>query len=234
MSTDAQTIYQRLSEQFPTEAHKKVKKGGREQTYIPWTDKVSRFNEVLRHDWSFRIVREGLTETEAWALGEVSVTIGGVTTTRQQYGCEPIMRGQSKATDLFKIAGTDALSKAATLFGCGLYLSDQEERAEVEAAMQEAIRASAAEQRKANQPAPPTPRVDAAAQLTGADPTVLKTKLELIADLQRGLEYARSLGLDPDDVDGTKLNRVQLEETIDSLRAQCRAVRAEQRKAQAS
>lgn len=147
------SVYQRLSEQFPVEAHKKVRKGGREQTYIPWTDKVARFNEVLGHDWSFRIVREGLTETEAWALGEITVTIDGVTTTRQQYGCEPIMRGQSAATDLFKIAGTDALSKAASLFGCGLYLSDQEERAEVEAAMQEAIRA-AAQERRGN----PTPR----------------------------------------------------------------------------
>jgi hypothetical protein len=114
------TTFERLAEQFPVEAHKAVRKGGREQTYIPWTDKVERFNAVLGQDWSFRIIREGLTDTEAWVLGELSVTIDGATTVRQQYGCEPIVKGQRETptTDLFKIAGTDALSKAATLFGC--------------------------------------------------------------------------------------------------------------------
>ncbi len=139
----AEQVYAALAEQFPTEAHKKVKKGGREQTYLAWTDKVERFNKVLGQNWSFRIVREGMTATEAWALGEITATIGGVETTRQQYGCEAITKaGGTATTDLLKIAGTDALSKAATLFGCGLYLSIQEERAEVEAAMQEAVRAA--------------------------------------------------------------------------------------------
>jgi hypothetical protein len=142
-----QTTYQRLAERFPTEAHKRVNKGGRDQTYIPWTDKVERLNDVLASDWSFRIIREGMTDTEAWVLAEIETTIDGVRSVRQQYGCEAITRGrEAKAvTDLFKIAASDALSKAATLFGCGLYLSIQEERAEVEAAMQEAIRAAAAE-----------------------------------------------------------------------------------------
>jgi hypothetical protein len=150
--SDEQTTYQRLAAQFPVEAHKKVNKGGRDQTYVPWTDKVERLNEVLGSDWSFRIVREGLTDTEAWVLGEITATIDGVVTVRQQYGCEPIARGQSArpTTDLFKIAGTDALSKAATLLGCGLYLSIQEERAEVEAAMQEAVRAAAESKRAAS------------------------------------------------------------------------------------
>lgn len=181
MSKDAEAVaivpsaYERLAAQFATDAHKTVKKGGREQTYIPWTDKVERFNEVLGHDWSFRIVREGLTATEAWVLGELSVTIDGVTTVRQQYGCEPIVKGQRETptTDLFKIAGTDALSKAATLFGCGLYLSIQEERAEVEAAMREAVRAEVAAQRGnptggGRNPSAPT---SAASRGTQASPT---------------------------------------------------------------
>jgi hypothetical protein len=175
--SDDQAAYQRLAEQFPTDAHKRVKKGGREQTYIPWTDKVDRFNKVLGQDWSFRVIREGLTDTEAWVLGELSVTIDGVATVRQQYGCEPIVKGQRETptTDLFKIAGTDAFSKAATLFGCGLYRSIQEERAEVEAAMQAAIReANRPQQRpqpaQTGKPAGPTPLHDAdrTAVLTGA------------------------------------------------------------------
>lgn len=155
-----ESVYGQLARQFPVGAHKKVKKGGREQTYVPWTDKVDRFNEVLGHDWSFRIVREGLTNTEAWVLGELSVTIDGVTTVRQQYGCEAIAKGQNETptTDLFKIAGTDALSKAATLFGCGLYLSIQEERAEVEAAMREAQRPAPTPIRRETPKPEPTPK----------------------------------------------------------------------------
>jgi hypothetical protein len=172
--------YQRLAERFPAADHKRVNKGGRDQAYIPWTDKVERFNDVLGQDWSFRVVREGMTNTEAWVLGELSVTIDGVTTVRQQYGCEAIVKGQRETptTDLFKIAGTDALSKAATLFGCGLYLSIQEERAEVEAEMRRPKAPATANTSNAGTTAPSTtagvpadsgPVRDSAA-VTGADP----------------------------------------------------------------
>jgi hypothetical protein len=91
--------------------------------------------------------------------------------------------------------------------------------------MREAVLEAAAIKRANDRPkpAPSTPKV-AAAAVTGADPTVLKTKAELAADLKKGLEYARSLGLEPDDVDPAPLNRAQIEETIDALRQQCREV----------
>jgi hypothetical protein len=199
----------RLAERFDTAAHKKVKKGGREQTYVPWTDKVERLNEVLGPDWSFRIIREGLTDTEAWVLGELTATIDGVVTVRQQYGCEAITRGQSASpvTDLFKIAGTDALSKAATLLGVGMYLSIAEERAEVEAAMQEAVRAAMEERRNPTQrqatPAPtpaaaPTPQASrsastpSAASAAPSSSSTTATAATPTSDelLQAALEYA--------------------------------------------
>jgi hypothetical protein len=39
------------------------------------------------------------------------------------------------------------------------------------------------------------------------------------------------LGLDPDEVDPAPLNRAQIEETIEALRAQCRAAKTAQRTA---
>ena len=66
------------------------------------------------------------------------------------------------------------------------------------------------------------------------EPTELKTKAQLAADLKRGIEYARGLGLDVADVDPAPLNRAEIEETIDALRDQCRNTLAERRKAQAS
>lgn len=235
MSDDA-TTYQRLAAPFSLDEHAKVPKGGMNQTYAPWTSYVERMNAELPNRWSFRVIREGFTETECWVLGEVTAIIDGEVVTRQQYGSEPIAKGKGTTTDLLKTTASDALKKAISLFGPGLYLSVKEEREKIDAAMQEAIRAAAAEKRNADRPKPaPQPsKQDKAAVVTGADPTILKTKLELIADLQRGLEFARSLGLDPDDVDGAKLNRAQLEDTIATLRAMCRDVIAERKKLEAS
>lgn len=243
--SDEASVYERLAEQFPIEAHKKVTKGGREQTYIPWTDKVERFNEVLGSNWSYRIVREGMTDTEAWALGEITVVIDGVRSTRQQYGCEPIVKGRNNTptSDLFKIAGTDALSKAATLFGCGLYLSIREEREEVEALMQEAIRAEAAKRRAESSPPPKapatastsaarptapattaaapaavTPEVQAAVATTGGpQETPHQEWVALVAEAERvGLSNLRQVKA----IDPTALSPSQMRKYVDRLRAQ--------------
>lgn len=142
------TTYERLAAPFALDQHAKVPKGGMQQTYVPWTDYVDRLNNVLGPDqWSFRIIREGFTESECWVLAEITATIDGQQVVRQQYGCEPIARGQRPTSDLLKSTASDALKKAASLLGPGLYLSMQEERAKIEAAMQEAIRAAVGEQR---------------------------------------------------------------------------------------
>lgn len=223
------SAYERLAARFPTEAHKKVNKGGRDQTYIPWTDKVERLNEVLGSDWSFRIVREGMTETEAWVLAEIETTIDGVRSVRQHYGCEAITRGQAAkpVTDLFKIAASDALSKAATLFGCGLYLSIQEERAEVEAAMQEAVRAALAEKRAGSKPAPTTTEtVRASAVITGAPPQP-ETTQDRWARLVAQAEQVKlpTLG-QVKAIDPNAISEPQLRNYADLLEARLREVRA--------
>lgn len=227
------TTYERLTEHFPTEAHKKVKKGGREQTYVPWTDKVERLNGVLGSDWSFRIIREGMTDTEAWVLGEITATIDGVVTVRQQYGCEPITRGQDAkpVTDLFKIAGTDALSKAATLFGCGLYLSIQEEREAVEAEMRAAVQAEAEQQaaeRAAQRPQAPASTSSAAttAPSSGAPARPETTR----ARWQRLVSEAEQANLDTigrvKAIDPKAVGEAQLKKYADQLEARLKDVRA--------
>lgn len=176
-TTPAPTTFERLTAQFATSEHATVKKGGAEQTYAPWTEYVERLNAVLEQGWSFRVIREGFTPTECWVLGEIEATIDGVRTVRQQYGCEPIAVGQSANGDLLKKAASDAVKKAASLLGIGLYLSVKEEREAVKAAMRTEVQAEAkrqADERAArSKPTPPTPINDAvrdAAVLTGANP----------------------------------------------------------------
>lgn len=156
------TTYEKLAERFPAEDHKTRKQGGRDLTYLPGEKVIGRLNKVLGFDWSFRVVNQGTTDVEAWVLGELSATIDGSVVTRQQYGNQDLARGQHATTDLYKSAATDALKKAATTIGVGLYLYDEDERREVEAEMREA-------KRTPRPTAPPTPIRDAAV-LTGASP----------------------------------------------------------------
>lgn len=209
-------IYSRLSARFET--HKKVNKGGGDQTYVPAFDVIDRLNTELGvFGWSFRVVREGFTATEAWVLGELTATRDGVTVTRQQYGNEPITMGRSeKATaDLLKKAATDALKKAATLIGVAAYLYDEDERREVEQEMREQARGG-------NKPAPKPERPAA----NDAAPSPLKTKAQLVEQMNRGLAMARSLGLEPADQDAQNMDRVAIQEVIAELARQIKIVKA--------
>jgi recombination DNA repair RAD52 pathway protein len=222
-----QTTYQRLAERFAASSHKTRKQGGADLTYVTGEMVISRLNEVLGFDWSFRIVREGQTDIEAWVLGELVATIDGKEVSRQHYGNQELTRGSRSTSDLYKSAATDALKKCATTLGIALYLYDEDERREVEAEMR-------AEKRNGTpKPATSAP-AQAAAVATGVDPTPLKTKVELVADLQKGLEYARSLGLDPAEQDPTRMNRADIENVIEALRSQCRAALAERKQQTAS
>ena len=168
MSEQQQTTYERLSARFPVEAHKRVNKGGGDQTYVPAVDIFDRVDEVLgMTGWQARVIREGMTATEAWVLGEVTATIDGMKVVRQQYGCEAITVGRDAkpVSDLFKKAATDAYKKCLTLMGVARYLYDADERREVEAEMREANRP-----KPAQRPTPISNAARDAAELTGAQP----------------------------------------------------------------
>jgi hypothetical protein len=134
-----QSTYERLAARFET--HQTRKQGGQDLIYLTGEQVISRLNDVLGvTGWSFRVVREGATEVEAWVLGELVAVIDGDPITRQHYGNQDLKRGQYPTADLFKSATTDALKKAATTVGVGLYLYDADERRELQAEMAEARR----------------------------------------------------------------------------------------------
>lgn len=238
------TTYQKLARQFPTDAHKTLAaRGG--QTYVPWNLVAERLNEELTvTGWSFAVVREGFTEAECWVLGRLTATIDGQETFREQYGCADLKLGQSFNTDLLKKAGTDSLKKCAQVLGVALYLTDADERADVQAAMQAEKQAEAkrqADERKAEaankltsrgRPAP-TPidaRAHDAAVLTGADPVKSEERKQLEDAFTKGKAYARSINLDPADVDISDLDDAALGEVVSGLRTQCQYVLAERKK----
>lgn len=165
--SDQKTQYQQLSERFPTEVHKTVNKGGGDQTYVPASDVIERLNTVLTcGGWSFGVLREGFTETEAWVLGRITATVDGQVLQREQYGNESIMMGQRPTMDLLKKAATDSLKKCASLMGVAAYLYDADERREVQAEMRQAAK-PASKRTAAQEPVTPPSCADCNAEVRG-------------------------------------------------------------------
>jgi len=215
-----QTTYQQLAARFDPGDHRTKTISGRDLTYVDGETVVSRLNDVLGFDgWSFEVGQINVLEKEVWVTGRLTVYTGDRPVVREQAGGQIINRNKGgEVIELgndIKGAMTDCLKKCATLVGVGLYLFDPDARREV-----------ADEMRAVKRQGHPAPMP--AAQ--PADPTLLKTKVELVADLKTGLEYARSLGLDPAEPDPTRMNRADIEGVIEALRSQCRAVLAERKK----
>lgn len=109
-------------------------RGGVSLEYITGEQATTRLNESLGFmNWSFRIVEHGIhaEADECWALGELTVTLGDRTITRQQFGSQKVKRSRSSGTPLdigfdLKGAATDALKKTASLIGVALYLWHKE------------------------------------------------------------------------------------------------------------
>jgi hypothetical protein len=95
---------------------------GQTFTYVEGTEYIRRLNYAFEGSWSFEIVEHQVREAEVMVLGKLvadgvaKMAFGGSSITVSRDG-EVI----SIADDL-KAAATDALKKAASLFGVGLHL----------------------------------------------------------------------------------------------------------------
>ena len=118
-----------LAGQF-TNVKSRPGRNGQQLSYLEGHSIIQRLNEALEGEWSFRVLEHHVLEDTVVVLGELTATgltkhaFGGSEITRSRDGGTPI----DLADDL-KAAATDALKKAATLFGIGLYLYGEEEKA---------------------------------------------------------------------------------------------------------
>lgn len=145
---------EKLTKPFPREAIK-TREGarGRKFSYVETQTVIRRLNEATGNNWDFRVVQR------EWR-GDLLITIGELTLpglgTRTGTGVQRVADGAGE--DLVKGSLSDALKKAATLFGIGLefYGDDYEavaaEREERQAA-RAPQRAGADEQVGPNEPA---------------------------------------------------------------------------------
>ena len=149
MTTD---IYSALSEPFPQEMERSVRKGSANLTYIPISEVIARLNKVIGiNNWSSEIISCHRDQLDPhWAIAHVrlTATIEGQTVSKDGVGGQQIkMTKAGQILDLgdeFKGAMSDALKKAAQQLGVALYLARSEEALEVEEVLS----------------APPAPEVD--------------------------------------------------------------------------
>jgi hypothetical protein len=129
-----------LSEPFPVEMERSVRKGSANLTYIPISEVIARLNNVVGiNNWSSEIVSCHRDQLDPhWAIAHVRLTaiIDGQTVSKDGIGGQQIkMTKAGQILDLgdeFKGAMSDALKKAAQQLGVALYLARSEEALEIE------------------------------------------------------------------------------------------------------
>jgi len=135
------SILQSLSEPFPQEVERQLKKGNARLTYIPVSEVITRLNKVLGVDmWSYEIVsckRDTLDPDYVVAHVRLTVTFvptesaPTITVVRDGIGGQKIKRTKSgdivDLGDEMKGAVSDALKKAAQSLGVAIYLARSEE-----------------------------------------------------------------------------------------------------------
>jgi len=139
---DSRRLLQELSEPFPPEVERELRKGGTSLTYIPVSEVITRLNRCFGVDgWSSEIIkceRDTLDPDFIVAHVRLSVQGGefGFPITKDGFGGQKIKRTkQGEIVDLgdeFKGAVSDALKKAAQQFGVALYLARSDEALNIE------------------------------------------------------------------------------------------------------
>ena len=152
--------------------------GGKLLAYVEGHEYIRRLNEAFDGQWSFRIVTHEVHDRDIVVVGELSAE--GLV--KMAFGGAPV---QGEIADCFKIAATDALKKASTLFGIGLHLYDDEASA----------RARDARARDA-----PEQATKALARLAAAKPSQAATDRPTPEQGDRLRELAKRLGLAKDEL----------------------------------
>jgi len=140
------SILQALSEPFPREVERQLKKGGASLTYIPVSEVITRLNKVLGVDmWSYEVVscaRDSLDPDYIVAHVRLTATFvptdsaPALTVVKDGIGGQKIKRTRAgdivDLGDEMKGAVSDALKKAAQHLGVGIYLARSEEAMNLE------------------------------------------------------------------------------------------------------
>ena len=107
-----------LTASFPPEALEQREGGnGRSFTYIKTHAVINRLNRACHYQWDWRIIEQHMEADLLVCRGELTIPGLG---TKAAVGVQEIRPGGG--ADLYKGASSDAMKKAATMFGVGIEL----------------------------------------------------------------------------------------------------------------
>lgn len=114
------TLQKILTKEFPKEQVRyRPGRGGKQISYVETYSIIERLNEAFQSRWSWEIQFSNITDKHIYCKGRLTVTIDGEIIIKESFGSKDSTTG-STGDDL-KAASSDALKKAASLLGIGLY-----------------------------------------------------------------------------------------------------------------
>lgn len=145
MTTSSRPDIKALSEAFPPEAIKELKKGGARLDYIPVAEVIARLNAVL-DEWSIIDLHAEVSSHDPnWVIAKATIeaVVDGRNRRHIGYGGQKIKVTKTgdivDLGDEFKGASSDAIKKAAQQLGVGLSLARSEEMVELDEGVYDAL-----------------------------------------------------------------------------------------------
>lgn len=131
---------EKLTQPFPPEAIKQREgRGHKMLSYVAGETVIKRLNEATGNRWDLQVEAiwsDTMPGGQTVMLARVRLTLPGLGA-REHIGVQVI--GERDGEDMYKGAITDALKKAATLFGVGLELYEDEPKAAPQSANRPAV-----------------------------------------------------------------------------------------------
>lgn len=111
-----------LTRNFPKEQiRERPGRGGKTLRYIGTYSVVQRLNKAFSYQWNWEIVSSKIGADYVFCHGRLTAKVDDVIVVKESFGGKNIQKNSLMGDDL-KAAASDALKKAASLLGIGVYL----------------------------------------------------------------------------------------------------------------
>ena len=124
-----QSIEEILRRKFrPEQIKQRPGSYGKTLDYLETYSVIERLNEAFGLKWSWEITDVEVLNAQVYCQGRLTVTVDGEKIVKEAFGGKDITTENSNLGDDLKSACSDALKKAATMLGVGLYLYRKEKK----------------------------------------------------------------------------------------------------------
>ncbi|MEQ8225002.1 MAG: Rad52/Rad22 family DNA repair protein [Candidatus Eremiobacterota bacterium] len=126
-NTEPVKLQELLLKEFPKDQIKyRPGRSGKQITYVEIYSVIDRLNEAFNCKWCWELKSYDITDKQIYCLGRLTVRIDDELVIKETFGGKYNLNNSNVGDDL-KAASSDALKKAASLLGIGLYFHKDEQ-----------------------------------------------------------------------------------------------------------